>query len=590
LGDNGNGCKAVTAIRTYYFDGDSGGLSFNNNNNNNGNINNNPHSNNNGGVSTVVVRDMNNCVNSNQQRHHHHHQPQPRQDCISAHQGQQQHYQQQQQYHSGGRDRGCCELASSCNLSKTSQYEQMTATMLRRSRSQQLQQPPRSVGNTPPLPTKHMNICHYMPLQAYQNHARHLPHQCDHDPQQQQQQQHQARLLRRSNPQLQQQPPPQYQTTAAAASEYVLTPRQAQQLQHSLVNRYATIGRNYHINANVSAHDPTKFATQEDCSQAPPHTSSHHRSDDNLAMRINTNLTSCQNMTMRRSKPALDEAPLANIKRLQHNNGNVTPSLSASKASNQRLQQSYAEDIVSADSTTECCDDDSRLSNDDDYVDNKEAVDKATEEEDDEVDEKVRKHTLISTLLMPRPQRKPPFTIESAMNKIMRRKKKTEKKDEEAAADDAEADDEDAKKKPPRRFLINGRRRKDSPAPLPPVPVVNRQPKLQAQPKERVEEKDDDTGYDNNGSVVKANNNSLVTKLRQAGSDRERELLKKTLASGLDPPSGLDNLRSGEEATLPDSDSEVAKKMKRATQVCHLSLILSWLEMIIDWHKNLETL
>ena len=35
-------------------------------------------------------------------------------------------------------------------------------------------------------------------------------------------------------------------------TEFVLTPRQAQQLQQSLVNRYATIGRNYHINANVN--------------------------------------------------------------------------------------------------------------------------------------------------------------------------------------------------------------------------------------------------------------------------------------------------------------------------------------------------
>ena len=113
-------------------------------------------------------------------------------------------------------------------------YEQLTSTMLRRSRSQQLSQGKTSsslsVGNTPPLPAKHVMNSHYMPLQAYQQ----VPvgsgsggvvsgrpyHYQD---------------TRRSNPQIH------------YATELVLTPHQAQQIQQSLVNRYATIGRNYHI-------------------------------------------------------------------------------------------------------------------------------------------------------------------------------------------------------------------------------------------------------------------------------------------------------------------------------------------------------
>ena len=121
-------------------------------------------------------------------------------------------------------------------------YEHMSATMLRRSASQPFQSGqrplPRSVGNTPPLPIKHTLTSHYMPLQAYEDYHHH--------PQQQPpplQQPHQVRLPSNSSAAM-----------YSNRTEFVLTPRQAQQLQQSLVNRYATIGRNYHINASVNDH------------------------------------------------------------------------------------------------------------------------------------------------------------------------------------------------------------------------------------------------------------------------------------------------------------------------------------------------
>ena len=122
-------------------------------------------------------------------------------------------------------------------------YEHMSATMLRRSASQPFQSGqrplPRSVGNTPPLPIKHTLASHYMPLQAYEDYHGHHPQQTT---PQLQQQPHQVRLP--SNP----------NAMYSNRTEFVLTPRQAHQLQQSLVNRYATIGRNYHINASVNDH------------------------------------------------------------------------------------------------------------------------------------------------------------------------------------------------------------------------------------------------------------------------------------------------------------------------------------------------
>merc|ERR1712018_454860 len=100
----------------------------------------------------------------------------------------------------------------------------MSATMLRRSASQpfQSQRPlPRSVGNTPPLPIKHTLTSHYMPLQAYEDY---------HHPPTQPPQPHQVRM-------------PNSNAVYSNRTGFILTPRQAQQLQQSLVNRYATIGR-----------------------------------------------------------------------------------------------------------------------------------------------------------------------------------------------------------------------------------------------------------------------------------------------------------------------------------------------------------
>ena len=99
-------------------------------------------------------------------------------------------------------------------------YEHMSATMLRRSASQpfQSQRPlPRSVGNTPPLPVKHNLTSHYMPLQAYEDYQQ--QHQ---QPQQPQHQQHHQMRLPPSN---------SVYNGSNIRPEFILTPRQAQQLQ-----------------------------------------------------------------------------------------------------------------------------------------------------------------------------------------------------------------------------------------------------------------------------------------------------------------------------------------------------------------------
>ena len=92
--------------------------------------------------------------------------------------------------------------------------------------------------------------------------------------------------------------------------EFVLTPQQAQQIQQSLVNRYATIGRNYHLNANVSN---TADQTRVDVHHHHYHQKGRHRSHDNLAMRINNNLTSSQTLAMKAAEAA---TPLTDVRQL----------------------------------------------------------------------------------------------------------------------------------------------------------------------------------------------------------------------------------------------------------------------------------
>ena len=74
-------------------------------------------------------------------------------------------------------------------------------------------------------------------------------------------------------------------------------------------------------------------------------------------------------------------------------------------------------------------------------------------------EERVRKHTLLSTLVMPRPQRKPPFTIEAAMNKLLGRSKK---KENTTAANISETASS-------KKTETNGRKLKASPSPKKPV-------------------------------------------------------------------------------------------------------------------------
>ena len=418
-------------------------------------------------------------------------------NCVNLHGGQQCQSMEQQ---------GCYQEAS---------------TMLRRSRSQQFREdvvrcgPSRSVGHTPPLPLK--NVHHYMPLQAYQDVMHHSLLQ-----------QHPRQAAPIHNPQIH-----YAQQAPQTANEFVLTPKQAQQIQQSLVNRYATIGRNYHINANVSS-DQTRVDVHHH-HQKPRLV---HRSHDNLAMRINNNLTSSQTLAMKKSEDAgaaAETTPLTDVRKLLESCS--TPPTVSIASKHRKTVNTVNDDIQSAESTTECCDEEGRLSldDDDDLEDdddeqvigaNHEKVRLQTEESV-QAPEQVRKNTLLSTLLMQsRPQRKPPFTIEGAMSKILRRHKKK---------NDEETEDEGSLEGTVKKMLTNGqqqqrqRRRKASPAPQPPT----------------------------NSKNNLLENNSLVTSLRQAGSDRE---LRSKGEPQPPPPGPIEDLPQ-----FPDSDSEFTKPTKKVS-------------------------
>ena len=113
-----------------------------------------------------------------------------------------------------------------------------------------------------------------------------------------------------------------------------------------------------------------------------------------------------------------------------------------------------------------------------------------------------------------RPQRKPPFTIEGAMSFLRRHKKENEEENE------PQTEQPSAKQRRPK---------KASPAPPPPTTCQNE---------------------------------SLVTSLRQAGSDRE-----------LRGPVEVDHQASGSRPVvddlpkMPDSDSELASQSKKKVKV-----------------------
>ena len=431
-------------------------------------------------------------------------------NCVNLHGGQRQSMEQQ----------GCYQ-------------EQMTsseATMLRRSRSQQFREdvvrcgPSRSVGHTPPLPLK--NVHHYMPLQAYQDVMHHslLQHP------------RQAQQAPIHNPQI------HYAQQAPQANEFVLTPKQAQQIQQSLVNRYATIGRNYHINANVSS-DQTRVDVHHHHQKPAMQARLVHRSHDNLAMRINNNLTSSQTLAMKKSEAAAAAAaaaettPLTDVRKLLESCS--TPPTVSIASKHRKTVNTVNDDIQSAESTTECCDEEGRLSLDDDDLEDDEQTGANHEKvrlqtEESVPPEQVRKNTLLSTLLMQsRPQRKPPFTIEGAMSKILRRHKK---KNDEAVVAAEETEDEGSLEGTVKKMLTNGqqqqqrqRRRKASPAPQPPT----------------------------NSKNNLLENNSLVASLRQAGSDRE---LRSKGEPQPPPPGPIEDLPQ-----FPDSDSEFTKPTKKVS-------------------------
>ena len=128
--------------------------------------------------------------------------------------------------------------------------------------------------------------------------------------------------------------------------------------------------------------------------------------------------------------------------------------------------------------------------------------------------EQVRKHTLLSTLLMQsrRPQRKPPFTIEGAMSFLRRHKKENEEENE------PQTEQPSVKQRRPK---------KASPAPPPPTTCQNE---------------------------------SLVTSLRQAGSDRE-------LRGPVEVDHQLSSRPVDDLPKMPDSDSEWESQSKKKVKV-----------------------
>ena len=56
-----------------------------------------------------------------------------------------------------------------------------------------------------------------------------------------------------------------------------------------------------------------------------------------------------------------------------------------------------------------------------------ESESESDQEEDEDDEDKIRRDASLPTILLPKPKRKPPFTIEGAMNSILKRNKKTEK-------------------------------------------------------------------------------------------------------------------------------------------------------------------
>ena len=135
------------------------------------------------------------------------------------------------------------------------------------------------------------------------------------------------------------------------------------------------------------------------------------------------------------------------------------PKIQSSKSSS-KLKEN---DIVSAESTEDEID--GKCTQDEDLESAEDEDDHDADLDEDESEEKVRKTTLLSTILMPRPMPKPPFTIEAAMSKF-RRKKRSQ---EEAAQQPTTS-----KQNPPE--TKNGghqpRRKKSHPAPQPPPPAT----------------------------------------------------------------------------------------------------------------------
>lgn len=243
--------------------------------------------------------------------------------------------------------------------------------------------------------------------------------------------------------------------------------QEQQQAYQTVVNRYATIGRNHHQQYKAPP-VPTQLeveleATRSKAAPAPPPGMKQSHINKANARLVNQNLTRMQKKPPkeppRPSSKVAESLPLADVRLIADKTVHEPQVQSMQRVSVAPANVREAEPRAPKISPEDVPDTDNPLKTGYGRL-----VSPAKEaEESDEVDsnpdedeeEKVRRKTSFPTILMPRPKRKPPFTIEGAMPSFLRRSKKKEKEqdgekqeDEPAQAAVVEAVEENDEEKP----------------------------------------------------------------------------------------------------------------------------------------------
>ena len=237
-----------------------------------------------------------------------------------------------------------------------------------------------------------------------------------------------------------------------------------------ITNRYATIGRHNHkTNFSKSSHpisSPQMQQLQRDLQatmkkrmevkekiEPPPMKQSHV--NKMTARKVNHNLASKNCLPNLSSKEETtkrfetrESLPLADVRKMATNVILQQPiPLSQSKPTPIILQQPKPLDVNALQSQqpqtptynlarkvdSQCTDKD---------ITTNESESESDQEDDEDDEDKVRRDASLPTILLPKPKRKPPFTIEGAMNSILKRNKKSEK---EAKLDNVRFQKEDEK-------------------------------------------------------------------------------------------------------------------------------------------------